>query len=89
MILEKLGPLCDYILFDGAWAGYENFIPLLKDSAVLTFPLGPEDPGILVTQSVHKQLAGFPRRPRSTRKTAISKARSAAFPMIFWTALSS
>lgn len=58
-ILEKIGPLCDYILFDGAWAGYENFIPILKDSAVLTFPLSEEDPGILVTQSVHKQLAGF------------------------------
>ncbi len=58
-ILRRIGPLCDYILFDGAWAGYENFLPLLQDSAVLTFPLAKDDPGILVTQSVHKQLAGF------------------------------
>lgn len=58
-ILCRIGPLCDYILFDGAWAGYENFLPLLCDSAVLTFPLTKDDPGILVTQSVHKQLAGF------------------------------
>lgn len=58
-ILRRIGPLCDYILFDGAWAGYENFLPLLCDSAVLTFPLAKDDPGILVTQSVHKQLAGF------------------------------
>ena len=58
-ILRRIGPLCDYILFDGAWAGYENFLPLLQDSAVLTFPLTKNDPGILVTQSVHKQLAGF------------------------------
>lgn len=58
-ILRCIGPLCDYILFDGAWAGYENFLPLLCDSAVLTFPLTKGDPGILVTQSVHKQLAGF------------------------------
>lgn len=58
-ILRRIGPLCDYILFDGAWAGYENFLPLLCDSAVLTFPLTKDDPGILVTQSVHKQLAGF------------------------------
>ena len=58
-ILKKIGHLCDYILFDGAWAGYENFIPLLKDSAVLTFSLHGSDPGILLTQSVHKQLAGF------------------------------
>lgn len=58
-ILRRIGPLCDYILFDGAWAGYENFLPLLCDSAILTFPLTKDDPGILVTQSVHKQLAGF------------------------------
>lgn len=58
-ILRRIGPLCDYILFDGAWAGYENFLPLLCDSAVLTFPLAKDDPGILVTQSVHKQLAGY------------------------------
>lgn len=58
-ILRRIGPLCDYILFDGAWAGYENFLPLLCDSAVLTFPLAKDDPGIFVTQSVHKQLAGF------------------------------
>ena len=58
-ILRRIGPLCDYILFDGAWAGYESFLPLLCDSAVLTFPLTKDDPGILVTQSVHKQLAGF------------------------------
>lgn len=58
-ILRRIGPLCDYILFDGAWAGYENFLPLLCDSVVLTFPLTKNDPGILVTQSVHKQLAGF------------------------------
>lgn len=58
-ILRRIGPLCDYLLFDGAWAGYENFLPLLCDSAVLTFPLTKDDPGILVTQSVHKQLAGF------------------------------
>lgn len=58
-IIRRIGPLCDYILFDGAWAGYENFLPLLCDSAVLTFPLTKDDPGILVTQSVHKQLAGF------------------------------
>lgn len=58
-ILRRIGSLCDYILFDGAWAGYENFLPLLQDSAILTFPLTKDDPGILVTQSVHKQLAGF------------------------------
>lgn len=59
LILQKIGRLCDYILFDDAWGGYENFIPLLKDAAVLNFSLDEKAPGILVTQSVHKQLAGF------------------------------
>lgn len=58
-VLQKLSSLCDYILFDAAWAGYENFIPLLQESAILKFPLSQDAPGILVTQSVHKQLAGF------------------------------
>lgn len=58
-ILRLLGPLCDYILFDAAWAGYEKFLPLLRGSAVLLFPLTEKDPGLLVTQSVHKQLCGF------------------------------
>lgn len=80
MILEKLGPLCDYILFDGAWAGYENFIPLLKDSAVLTFPLGPEDPGILVTQSVHKQLAGFSQTSQIHKKDSHIKGEKRCLP---------
>lgn len=58
-VIQKLSSLCDYILFDGAWAGYENFISLLKSSAVLTFDLKEKDCGILVTHSVHKQLSGF------------------------------
>ena len=58
-ILETVGSLCDYILFDAAWAGYEIFIPFLKALSPLTASLGENAPGILVTQSVHKQLAGF------------------------------
>ena len=58
-VIDKIGHLCDYILFDSAWAGYEQFIPMLRDSSPLLLDLTPEDPGILVTQSVHKQQAGF------------------------------
>ncbi len=25
-LLRRIGSLCDYILFDAAWAGYENFL---------------------------------------------------------------
>ena len=28
LILERIGPLCDYILFDEAWAGFMKFHPL-------------------------------------------------------------
>ncbi|MGU3495082.1 Orn/Lys/Arg decarboxylase N-terminal domain-containing protein [Xanthobacteraceae bacterium A53D] len=60
MIIERIGHLCEYILFDEAWAGFMKFHPLyagrygmgLKD-------LGPDGPGIIVTQSTHKQLASF------------------------------
>ena len=31
-VVEKIGHLCDYILFDSAWVGYEQFIPLMKKS---------------------------------------------------------
>ncbi len=31
----------------------------MKDCSPLLLELGPNDPGILVTQSVHKQQAGF------------------------------
>lgn len=79
-ILRRLGPLCDYILFDGAWAGYENFLPLLKDSAVLTFPLTKEDPGLLVTQSVHKQLAGFSQTSQLHKKDSHLKGKPRYIP---------
>lgn len=59
-IIKKIGHLCDYILFDSAWVGYEQFIPMLKDISPLSINnLGPDDPGILVVQSTHKQQAGF------------------------------
>ena len=59
-IYAKIAHLCDYILFDEAWAGFGKFHPLFKDH----FAMGLEDldensPGIIATQSTHKQLAGF------------------------------
>ncbi|KEZ77211.1 Orn/Lys/Arg decarboxylase N-terminal domain-containing protein [Salinisphaera hydrothermalis] len=60
MILEKLGPLCDYILFDEAWAGFMKFHPLFADHFAMGLAgLGADQPGIIATQSTHKQLAGF------------------------------
>ncbi|MCD2347574.1 ornithine decarboxylase [Clostridium guangxiense] len=67
-VVDKIGHLCDYILFDSAWVGYEQFIPMMRDCSPLLLKLGPEDPGILVTQSVHKQQAGFSQTSQIHKK---------------------
>ncbi len=58
-VIDRIGSLCDYILFDSAWVGYEQFIPMMQASSPMLLELGENDPGIFVTQSVHKQQAGF------------------------------
>ncbi|MBI3445300.1 MAG: amino acid decarboxylase [Magnetospirillum sp.] len=60
LILKRIGPLCDYILFDEAWAGFLKFHPLFRGC----YGMGLKDldenaPGIISTQSTHKQMAGF------------------------------
>lgn len=67
-IVDKIGHLCDYILFDSAWVGYEQFIPMMKDCSPLLLELNENDPGILVTQSVHKQQAGFSQTSQIHKK---------------------
>ena len=59
-VLRRIGHLCDYILFDEAWAGFMKFHPLFRGRFGMGLRgLGPDSPGILVTQSTHKQLASF------------------------------
>jgi len=59
-IVQKIGHLCDYILFDEAWAGFMKFHPLYAGRFAMGLDhLGPEQPGIIATQSTHKQLASF------------------------------
>ena len=67
-VVDKIGHLCDYIFFDSAWVGYEQFIPMMKDCSPLLLELGPNDPGIIVTQSVHKQQAGFSQTSQIHKK---------------------
>ncbi|MGY3690914.1 ornithine decarboxylase [Bradyrhizobium sp. USDA 3240] len=60
MILKRIGHLCDYILFDEAWAGFMKFHPIYSGRFAMGLAnLGPEAPGIIATQSTHKQLASF------------------------------
>lgn len=38
-MIDTVGHLCDYILFDSAWVGYEQFIPMMADSSPLLLEL--------------------------------------------------
>ncbi|EPE3186361.1 ornithine decarboxylase [Cronobacter sakazakii] len=67
-VVDKIGHLCDYILFDSAWVGYEQFIPMMADCSPLLLDLNENDPGIFVTQSVHKQQAGFSQTSQLHKK---------------------
>ncbi|MFW0826853.1 ornithine decarboxylase [Cronobacter dublinensis] len=67
-VVDKIGHLCDYILFDSAWVGYEQFIPMMADCSPLLLELNENDPGIFVTQSVHKQQAGFSQTSQIHKK---------------------
>src|SRR4051794_15982814 len=59
-VMEKIGHLCDYVLWDEAWIGYNAFHPLFEDHSPMRIQnLSPEMPGLFSTQSVHKQGAGF------------------------------
>jgi ornithine decarboxylase len=59
-ILACIGPLCDYILFDEAWASFMAFHPIYAGRFAMGLQgLDQTGPGIIATQSTHKQLAGF------------------------------
>ena len=79
-VVDRIGHLCDYILFDSAWVGYEQFIPMMKDCSPLLLDLGPEDPGIFVTQSVHKQQAGFSQTSQIHKKDSHIKGQKRFCP---------
>ena len=67
-VIDTIGHLCDYILFDSAWVGYEQFIPMMAECSPLLLELNENDPGIFVTQSVHKQQAGFSQTSQIHKK---------------------
>jgi ornithine decarboxylase len=59
-VLEKIGHLCEYVLWDEAWIGYNAFHPLFESHSPMRLEqLGADMPGLFSTQSVHKQGAGF------------------------------
>lgn len=75
-LIKTFGPLCDYIAFDAAWGGYEPFIPAMKAMDPLQVELGPDDPGIIVTQSVHKQQSGLAQTSQIHKKDSHIKGQA-------------
>jgi ornithine decarboxylase len=75
-VVDRIGGLCDYILFDSAWVGYEQFIPMMRDCSPLLLDLHEDDPGIVVTQSVHKQQAGFSQASQIHKKDSHIKGQA-------------
>ncbi len=60
MLLRQIGHMCDYVLFDEAWAGFLKFHPLFAGRFAMSLTeLDAGQPGIIATQSTHKQLASF------------------------------
>ena len=59
-IVRRIGHLCDYVLFDEAWAGFMKFHPIYRGRFAMGLcDLDAQSPGIMATQSSHKQLASF------------------------------
>lgn len=74
-LLDKIGKLCDYVLFDCAWGGYEQFVNIMKQLSPLQYQYTDDDPGILVTQSIHKQQAGLAQTSQILKKDAHIKGQ--------------
>lgn len=70
-VLERIGHLCDYVLWDEAWIGYNAFHPLFDDHSPMRLrDLSPEMPGLFSTQSVHKQGAGLSQASQIHKRDA-------------------
>jgi len=70
-VMEKIGHLCDYVLWDEAWIGYNAFHPVFADHSPMRLPvLGPDSAGLFSTQSVHKQGAGFSQASQIHKRDA-------------------
>jgi ornithine decarboxylase len=68
-VMERLGKLCDYVLWDEAWIGYNAFHPLFDGHSPMRLrDLKPGMPGLFSTQSVHKQGAGFSQASQIHKK---------------------
>ena len=78
-VLEKIGHLCDYVLWDEAWIGYNAFHPLFDDHSPMRLEqLGPEMPGCSPRSPCTSRAPASRRPRRSTSATSISAASAAS-----------
>ena len=89
-VLERIGHLCDYVLWDEAWIGYNAFHPLFDDHSPMRLKdLSPEIAGAFLdavgAQAARRLLAGFadpqarrahPRTAPLRRAQALQRSRS-------------
>jgi ornithine decarboxylase/arginine decarboxylase len=75
-IVERIGHLCDYIMFDEAWAGFMKFHPIYERRFAMGLKgLDANSPGIVATQSTHKQLASFSQASQIHRRDSHIKGQ--------------
>jgi ornithine decarboxylase len=75
-IVERIGRLCEYIMFDEAWAGFMKFHPIYERRFAMGLRnLGAESPGVIATQSTHKQLASFSQASQIHRRDSHIKGQ--------------
>ena len=87
-ILTRIGPLCDYLVFDEAWAGFMKFHPIYSGRYAMGLRgLDETSAGIIATQSTHKQLASFSQASQIHIKD--SHIRGQRFPPATRSAMSS
>ena len=78
-VLERIGHLCDYVLWDEAWIGYNAFHPLFADHSPMRLEdLGPEMPGCSRRSRCTSRAPASRRPRRSTSATSTSAARNAS-----------
>jgi ornithine decarboxylase len=76
-LIQRIGHLCDYVHFDEAWAGFMKFHPLFEGHFAMGLEnLSAKSPGIIATQSTHKQLAGFSQASQIHVRDAHIKSQS-------------
>ncbi|WP_338087017.1 hypothetical protein [Limosilactobacillus antri] len=75
-IIKNIGHLCDYILFDSAWVGYEQFIPFYDPMFTANYEVRTGRSRDFNSKPVSRKLRRF------TKKTHILKGRNAILQMI-------